>query len=81
MRPVRVLDKEGKEIDLSTIGMEDELASTITAEEVGENVATEDMFNNTYDAEDLDAEITDDASESGYGDDDIGDDSDFDDDM
>ena len=78
---VRVLDKEGKEIDLSTIGMEDELASTITAEEVGENVATEDMFNNTYDAEDLDAEITDDASENGYGDDDIGDDSDFDDDM
>ncbi len=75
---VRVLDKEGKEIDLSTIGMEDELASTISEDEVGETVATEEMFNKTFDGDDPDADIIDDSS---YGDDSTDDDSDFDDEM
>ncbi len=79
---VRVLDKEGNEIDLSSIGMEDELANTISAEEVGESVATESMFNNTYDADELDADLSDDSGSYGDGDaDDYDDDIDFDDDM
>ena len=78
---VRVLDKEGNEIDLSSIGMEDELASTISAEEVGESVATESMFNNTYDADELDADLSDDSGSYSDGDADDYDDIDFDDDM
>ncbi|MGM9680538.1 MAG: DNA-directed RNA polymerase subunit beta [Eubacteriales bacterium] len=70
---VRVLDKDGKEIDISVIGMEDELASTIPAEEVGETVATEDMFDHTYSGEELDAPLTDDDGNDLMSDDDLSD--------
>jgi len=43
---VRVLDKDGNEIELSKIGEED-LMYTPPAEEVGETVLTDDVFNSS----------------------------------
>ena len=41
---VKVLNKEGQEIDLSTLDEEDDLmAPTFTEQEIGENVVTKDM--------------------------------------
>ncbi len=52
---VRVLDREGNEIELSKLGEEDEIPasrsrrSTITAEDVGETVETDDIYNSYTD--------------------------------
>ncbi len=45
---VRVLDKDGSEIDLNTIGDDDLVGNTISADEVGETVETDDMSKNFY---------------------------------
>ena len=45
---VRVLDKDGNEIDLNTIGDDDLVGNTISADEVGESVETDDVSNGFY---------------------------------
>ena len=64
---IKVLDNSGNEIDLSTIGMEDELASTISPEEVGETVVNSEDFDDTYSLEELTAPVND---SNDYGSDD-----------
>ena len=79
---IRVLDREGNEIELSTIGEDDSDAPTyITADDVGETVETDDTFDSmteeTPDDFDDDSDFYDDASDADFGDF-PGDDADFD---
>ncbi len=61
---IRVLNEEGEEIDLATLG-EDEIEEPvrtrrekrITQEDVGETVATEDIFDDSFTTEDFGGEI------------------------
>ncbi|CDC72878.1 dNA-directed RNA polymerase subunit beta [Candidatus Colimorpha enterica] len=79
---IRVLDREGNEIELSTIGEDDSDAPTyITADDVGETVETDDTFDSmteeTPDDFDDDSDFYDDDSDADFGDF-PGDDADFD---
>jgi len=73
---VRVLDKEGSEIDLNTLGDDDLLGNTISADEVGETVETDDVFDSSYEetfddqADSDDDYYTDDDSSDDFSDDD-----------
>ncbi len=56
---VRVLDKEGNEIDLNTLGDDDLSANTVSAEDVGVTVETDDVFDSSFEEtfdDQLDAE-------------------------
>jgi len=53
---VRVLDDKGKEIELSSLDEEElEVPNYVSADEIGENVVTDDIFDSSYE-EDTDSE-------------------------
>ncbi|MBE6636437.1 MAG: DNA-directed RNA polymerase subunit beta [Ruminococcaceae bacterium] len=77
---IRVLDHDGNEIELSTIGEEDNDAPTyVSAEDIGETVETDDTFDSMIEEEIDDFEDDDDDDDSGFYDDAEDYDDDFDD--